>query len=194
MINLFGAHITSLSIHRVGNKINNEPIFLSEETYKADDELTPLLKPSARIVRFHHKSWKKWDLSIDSPDVLESQVLLLSDLLERLVKSDQYILHQIDEIVSKITAISGSEIHKDVADLFMVLSQRENFWLGLTSPHLYSLLLHYGLFGRVEICPDSLWVLASFLAFLDVFWGGRVEKRLKKKILHFRFFSVIYVN
>lgn len=44
MINLYGAHITSLSIHRVGNKINNESYFLSEETYKADDELTPLLK------------------------------------------------------------------------------------------------------------------------------------------------------
>ncbi len=44
MINLYGAHITSLSIHRVGNKINNESYFLSDETYKADDELTPLLK------------------------------------------------------------------------------------------------------------------------------------------------------
>ena len=44
MINLFGAHITSLSIHRVGNKINNEPIFLSDDIYKSDDELTPLLK------------------------------------------------------------------------------------------------------------------------------------------------------
>ena len=44
MINLFGAHISSLSIHRVGNKINNEPIFLSDNLYKADDELTPLLK------------------------------------------------------------------------------------------------------------------------------------------------------
>ena len=44
MINLFGAHINSLSIHRVGNKINNEPIFLSDDIYKVDDELTPLLK------------------------------------------------------------------------------------------------------------------------------------------------------
>ena len=34
MINLFGAHINSLSIHRVGNKINNEPIFLSDDIYK----------------------------------------------------------------------------------------------------------------------------------------------------------------
>lgn len=44
MINLYSAHIASLSIHRVGNKSKNEPILLSEETYKTDDEITPLLK------------------------------------------------------------------------------------------------------------------------------------------------------
>ena len=44
MINLYSAHINSLSIHHVGNKSHNEPIFLSNEPYKADDELTPLLK------------------------------------------------------------------------------------------------------------------------------------------------------
>ena len=44
MINLFGTHIASLSIHRVGNKSRNEPIFLSSEPYKLDDELTPLMK------------------------------------------------------------------------------------------------------------------------------------------------------
>ncbi len=44
MINLFGAHITSISIHRVGNKINNEPIIISENPFQADDELSPLLK------------------------------------------------------------------------------------------------------------------------------------------------------
>ena len=37
MINLFGAHINSLSIHRVGNKINNEPIFLSDDIYKGGE-------------------------------------------------------------------------------------------------------------------------------------------------------------
>lgn len=44
MINLFSTHIASLSIHRVGNKSRNEAIFLSEATYKMDDEITPLLK------------------------------------------------------------------------------------------------------------------------------------------------------
>ena len=44
MINLYSAHITSISIHRVGNKSHNEPIFLSESPYQADNELMPLLK------------------------------------------------------------------------------------------------------------------------------------------------------
>lgn len=41
MINLFNAHLGSLSIHRVGNKSRNEGLFLSEKTIKLDDELTP---------------------------------------------------------------------------------------------------------------------------------------------------------
>ena len=44
MINLFNAHLGSLSIHRVGNKSRNEGLFLSEKTIELDDELTPLLK------------------------------------------------------------------------------------------------------------------------------------------------------
>ncbi|MCT8341045.1 nucleoid-associated protein [Flavobacteriaceae bacterium TK19130] len=44
MINLYGTHIASLSIHRVGNKSRNEGMFLSAQPYKLDDELTPLLK------------------------------------------------------------------------------------------------------------------------------------------------------
>lgn len=44
MINLFNAHIASLSIHRVGNKSRNEAIFLSAQPYKLDDEIAPLLK------------------------------------------------------------------------------------------------------------------------------------------------------
>lgn len=44
MINLFNAHIESLSIHRVGNKSRNEAIFLSEQPYNLNDEIVPLLK------------------------------------------------------------------------------------------------------------------------------------------------------
>ncbi|MFN3907852.1 MAG: nucleoid-associated protein [Flavobacterium sp.] len=44
MINLFGAHIESISVHRVGNKSRSEKIFLSENAFALNDELTPLLK------------------------------------------------------------------------------------------------------------------------------------------------------
>lgn len=44
MINLYNAYIEGLSLHRVGNKSRNEGVLLSQEPFKADDELTPLLK------------------------------------------------------------------------------------------------------------------------------------------------------
>ena len=44
MINLFNAHIDSLSIHRVGNKSRNEALFLSKNAYALNDEIMPLLK------------------------------------------------------------------------------------------------------------------------------------------------------
>ena len=44
MINLYSAQIESLSLHRVGNKSRNEPIFLSNEPYGLNDEITPLIK------------------------------------------------------------------------------------------------------------------------------------------------------
>ncbi|MGG7034526.1 MAG: nucleoid-associated protein [Flavobacterium sp.] len=44
MINLYNTHIDSLSIHRVGNKSRNEAIFLSEQPYSLNDEITPLIK------------------------------------------------------------------------------------------------------------------------------------------------------
>ncbi len=44
MLNLFNAQIESISIHKVGNKSRNEPIFLSDEPYKLSDEIVPLIK------------------------------------------------------------------------------------------------------------------------------------------------------
>lgn len=44
MINLFNTQIESLSLHKVGNKSRNEPIFLSNEPYRLNDEITPLIK------------------------------------------------------------------------------------------------------------------------------------------------------
>ena len=44
MLNLYNAQIENLSIHKVGNKSKNEPVFLSEQPFQLDDEMMPLLK------------------------------------------------------------------------------------------------------------------------------------------------------
>ena len=44
MINLYNTQIESLSLHKVGNKSRNEGTSISENTYKLNDEITPLIK------------------------------------------------------------------------------------------------------------------------------------------------------
>ncbi|SFW11605.1 hypothetical protein SAMN02927921_00039 [Sinomicrobium oceani] len=44
MLNLYPSQIESLSVHRVGNKSRNEGVFLSNEPYLLNDEITGILK------------------------------------------------------------------------------------------------------------------------------------------------------
>jgi len=111
----------------------------------------PWLKGSAQIVRFHHKQWQHWEESIENTLVFESQLLALSDYLERQIKRDHYILHQHEDIISKIKSFSGSRFHSQVVDIFLTICDCEEFWLDLVSPRLYSILLHEGPFSKLEI-------------------------------------------
>ncbi len=89
----------------------------------------PWLKDSARIIRFHHKEWQHWGESIENLLVLESQILSLADNLERAINREHYILHQHEDIISKIKSLSGSSLHPQVVDLFLSISHSEEFWL-----------------------------------------------------------------
>lgn len=44
MLNLFNTQIEGLALHKVGNKSRNENYFLSDELYKIEDEVLPLIK------------------------------------------------------------------------------------------------------------------------------------------------------
>ncbi len=123
--------------------------------------LSPLLSPAAQVVRFHHKPWREWETPVDSPVVFGSQVLYLADLLERYIVRDQYILLQVDDLKKKILACSGNELHPEIIDLFMQIAYREDFWFDLTSPRLYSLLLHSGPYRLTEIGNSSIFSIAS---------------------------------
>ena len=44
MLNLYASQIESVSLHRVGNQHRGEPLFLSENPYELNDEISGLLK------------------------------------------------------------------------------------------------------------------------------------------------------
>jgi HD-GYP domain-containing protein (c-di-GMP phosphodiesterase class II) len=121
----------------------------------------PWLKDSARIIRFHHKEWQHWEESIENPVVLESQLLSLADNLERAIKREHYILHQHEDIISKIKSLSGTSLHPQVVDLFLSISHSEEFWLDLVSPRLYSILLNEGPFRKIEIDYADISIIAQ---------------------------------
>lgn len=128
----------------------------------------PWLKDSSKIVRFHHREWQDWGESIGTPLVFDSQLLFFSDYLERQIRRDHYILHQNENIIDHLKSLSGSLFHPEIVDLFCEVSNREEFWLDIVSPRLYSLLLHEGPFRRVEIdLTDILQISELFRNIID---------------------------
>lgn len=121
----------------------------------------PLIRESAFVIRHHHHEWQDWDQHTDSPLTLKSQILVLSDKLERCLKRDLYILHQSDELVSLIDAAGGTMFDPQIVAAFKESARREEFWLDLTSPRLYSLLLHYGPFRNKEINYRNIFSFAD---------------------------------
>ena len=120
-------------------------------------ELSPLLAPAAGIVRHHHTPWEQWREPLDAQNVLESQIVNLADLVERMLNRRIYVLHQVDTLRDTIASHAGTDIHPDLIDVFMQLSQREDIWLDLTSPRLYSLLLHHGPYRGLEIGQQEIY-------------------------------------
>lgn len=111
----------------------------------------PLLAPSAPAVRHHHRMWEEWETALESPHVFESQVVQLADVLEKLIKRDRFILLQVDDLKLGIAGFAGQKINRKLVKLLEELAQREDFWLDLVSPRLYSLLLNNGPLNRSGI-------------------------------------------
>jgi len=141
-----------LALHQ-NETVNTEAHCLKGELLFED---IPWLRDASKIVRHHHTSWEQWTDPIHDPLVLDSQVLAFSDIMERSIQREGYILHQADELRQKARDLSGKEVHHHVVDLFLGMSEREEFWLDLVSPRLYSLLLHHGPFRKVEIDLSSI--------------------------------------
>jgi len=124
-------------------------------------EQIPWLRKLSKIVRYHHRSWSDWDEGIENQLVLSSQIILLSDYVERLVDRNEYILHQTQDIVEKIEKLADTILNRKVIAYFAEVSRREEFWLDLASPRLYSLLLNNGPFSGVQIGIEDILLLSN---------------------------------
>jgi len=146
-----------IDIHRT-DVVDPEPHCLIGEALLKE---VPIFEPCARIVRFHHREWQDWQAPIDTSVVLQSQMLLVADFLERAIDRRRYILHQNQDIIARIGSLSGTVFHGQVVDMFRMISRREDFWLDLVSPRVYSLLLHHGPGRRIELDLDQLRVISE---------------------------------
>jgi HD-GYP domain-containing protein (c-di-GMP phosphodiesterase class II) len=113
-------------------------------------------KKLSKIIKNHHKKWNEWDEDIKNPVVLISQIILLSDYVERLIDRKKYILYQTNDIIEKIMELSGTAINKDIVNYFIETSKKEEFWLDLVSPKLYQLLQQISPYRDKQIGLDDI--------------------------------------
>ncbi len=126
-------------------------------------KMTPLLDDAAGIIRFHHRKWSDWNAPIETPQVLESQILYTADLVERLIRRDVFVLEQVDTITSTIKEKSGDEIHDGVVDIFMGLAAKEDFWLDVVNSRLYTIMQEHGPLHGIEEDFSVLLSMASLV-------------------------------
>jgi len=141
-----------LSLHR--NEVEDvEPHCILGEAF-----ISHVLKfeSSAKIVRLHHKPWQEYEQTNGDSLIFQSQALYLADSVERLLERGRYILHQGQDIISTICGWSSKLIHPEVVEIFRSIAAREDFWLDLVSPRLYSLLLHDGPCRGTELPMSDL--------------------------------------
>ncbi|MCL6272743.1 nucleoid-associated protein [Muricauda sp. 2012CJ35-5] len=82
MLNLYPAQIESVSLHRVGNKSKNESIFLSQEPFSLNDEMSGLLKEYFfKPFREKEENYYRFDHEVDLEfnEVFKSVVTIFED-------------------------------------------------------------------------------------------------------------------
>jgi HD-GYP domain-containing protein (c-di-GMP phosphodiesterase class II) len=109
------------------------------------------LKHVAPIVLEHHRPWEEWLALPDSEDALLAQILHLADMTERAIDREAFILHQNSRILKWSKSEQKHAARPDIFEAFRYVARKEDFWLDLVSPRLYSLLLHRGPYRKVEI-------------------------------------------
>ncbi|OHE17041.1 MAG: hypothetical protein A2X96_06860 [Syntrophobacterales bacterium GWC2_56_13] len=160
--------IGALSIEEKKSLHDNETTATEQHCIRGQHlfKSNPWLAPCADLVRYHHRGWVTWEEPRDAPEVFDSQLLFLADYLERQIDRKTYILHQDQALYSRLKELADKQISSEIVDLFLEVSHREEFWLDLTSPRLYSLLLHNGPFQTIEVDINNIAIFAKLLSMI----------------------------
>nr|WP_319395645.1 HD domain-containing phosphohydrolase [uncultured Desulfobacter sp.] len=163
-------------LHDIGALSNEEKRTLhANETSRVDGHCirgsnlfksNPWLADGADLIKYHHREWNTWDTPRNTPLIFDSQILFLADHLERHIMRNKYILQQKDELCAFVKGLAGEQIDRDVTELLLEISVREEFWLDLTSPRLYSLLLHNGPLQNLELDINNIITFAELLGMI----------------------------
>ena len=143
--------ITAALLHDMGALTPEDKVALHESEYEKDihqhcilgEKLlsqSSLFDTPARIIRYHHTSYRSWEQANAPPDAIYPQILYLADMVERAIKRHEYILYQVDDINAQITSLSGSEFHPDIVEAFRGIASVQEFWFDLVSQHVTELL------------------------------------------------------
>lgn len=116
----------------------------------------------ADIVRFHHTECQDRDQTVDKETAQAAQILFLADFIECLIKRGKYILHQQEFIIKKIKELVPASVCSEIVEAFLSFSEREGFWLNLTSPSLYSILNKQGPLKQMVLDIDAVEIVSKF--------------------------------
>jgi len=162
---------TASLLHDIGALTVEEKILLhnneaeDEELHTVRGEILlnriPWLKGISKIVRNHHRDWKDWDDGLENPVVMASQIIYLSDYIERQIDRSRYILHQTEDIVDIVRKLQNGQVNEKIVSYFIDISEREDFWLDLVNPRLYSVLLHNGPFHNRPVGLDDILLISD---------------------------------
>jgi len=117
-----------------------------------------------KYVRYHHTEWTEWQNSAESIEtgyVLGSQIILLSDLIERLINRNEHILLQNDSIRDHVRILRDRSVEGKIVDQFLEISRSEDFWLDIVTPRLHSLLFTQGPLRSIEVSNDRLEMISK---------------------------------
>lgn len=143
--------ITAALLHDIGALTPEDKVALHESEYDKDihqhciigEKLlgqSSLFEIPAKIIRYHHTSYRDWEQANASSLALHSQILFLADTVERAIKRHEYILYQVRDINNAIASLSGLEFQPDVVEAYKAISAVEEFWFDLVSHYVSELL------------------------------------------------------